>query len=172
MNVVAPGFLPMKKIYRGGLKFKRGENISAFLRAARALGVQDHSSFTTVALIEQKDLHSVVNCIIAFGKAVYERGEWDGPQLTERTKKGAKKNWGKALGAARTANAFGKPKSSGLWENNYGLGLFGGGSSSTMARNAMGDSSHPTHQKNTRRVEGYTGGNDKPVLILQRTFVD
>ena len=55
----------VKKIATSRLAFKQMENISLFLKATRALGVEDHSVFETVDLYEQKDLGLVVQCLLA-----------------------------------------------------------------------------------------------------------
>ena len=45
------------------MPFKQMENITAFLRAARAIGVPEHDLFTTVALFEEKDMGAVATAV-------------------------------------------------------------------------------------------------------------
>ena len=56
------------------------ENITAFLRGARALGMAEHDLFTTVALFEAKDMFSVVLGIHAFARCARKNG-FNGPVL-------------------------------------------------------------------------------------------
>ncbi|GBG31358.1 Calponin-1 [Hondaea fermentalgiana] len=55
----------VRRVYRGDKPFKQMENVSAFINAARRLGVAESDLFTTVALYEAKDMGQVVTCILA-----------------------------------------------------------------------------------------------------------
>ncbi|KAJ8608616.1 hypothetical protein CTAYLR_009166 [Chrysophaeum taylorii] len=61
------------KINRSKLKFNNMENISAFLRACRSLGVQEHALFETIDLAENKDLAIVVRCVLALKRITGRR---------------------------------------------------------------------------------------------------
>ena len=68
VNMLAPG--TVRKINESRMPFKQMENVSAFLRACRKLGVADHDCFETVDLFELKDLNVVTLCIHSLGAAV------------------------------------------------------------------------------------------------------
>uniref|UniRef100_A0A7S3V0S6 Calponin-homology (CH) domain-containing protein n=1 Tax=Aplanochytrium stocchinoi TaxID=215587 RepID=A0A7S3V0S6_9STRA len=68
MNTVQPG--KIKKIYEGTMPFKLRENISAFVRGCREMGVPEGDLFTTEALFEQKDIATVVLGLFAFSRAI------------------------------------------------------------------------------------------------------
>ncbi|RHY88412.1 hypothetical protein DYB37_009930 [Aphanomyces astaci] len=63
------------------MPFKQMENISAFLRACRTLGVAEFDLFETVDLFELKDVGLVVRCLHAVGRAVQKRPGYTGPTL-------------------------------------------------------------------------------------------
>ena len=52
------------------MPFKQMENITAFLRACRTVGVSEHDLFETVDLYEEKDLNVVIQCIFALGRTI------------------------------------------------------------------------------------------------------
>ncbi|CAI5723305.1 unnamed protein product [Peronospora effusa] len=64
------------------MPFKLMENVSAFLKACRVMGVNEFDLFETVDLFELKDLGNVVRCIFALGRAVQRNyPEFKGPTL-------------------------------------------------------------------------------------------
>ena len=68
VNAISPGAI--RKISTMDSKFKRMDNITAFLRAAKKLGLPAKDCFDTIDLAEGKDLVAVVQCIHAFGRSV------------------------------------------------------------------------------------------------------
>mmetsp|Transcript_15645 Transcript_15645/g.20078 ORF Transcript_15645/g.20078 Transcript_15645/m.20078 type:complete len:383 (-) Transcript_15645:247-1395(-) len=101
VNSLMPGRI--KKINTGGGIWKLQENITAFVRVCREIGVAEASLFPTESLYQLKDLQQVLNTISAFsGKVQQRRGElgvtYDGPFLGPPAKAGAsgggtKKKW-------------------------------------------------------------------------------
>lgn len=80
MNKIRPGLIP--RIQTSPMPFKQMENITAFLRACRSVGVAEFDLFETVDLFELKKVELVVNCIHALGRAVQKNvPEFDGPSL-------------------------------------------------------------------------------------------
>jgi transgelin len=80
LNCIAPG--TVKKINTSAMPFKQMENVSAFLKGCRALGVAEHSLFETVDLYEEKDMGLVIKCIFALGSTVQSTvPEFHGPHL-------------------------------------------------------------------------------------------
>ena len=72
----------VRRINESRMPFKQMENISAFLRACRDLGVAEHNLFETVDLFEAKDIGLVVKTIHALGRAVQTSApEFGGPHL-------------------------------------------------------------------------------------------
>lgn len=70
------------KVNNSKMPFKQMENISAFLKACRALGVKEYDLFETVDLFEEKDMTTVLLCIFAFGRAIQSSvPEYNGPKL-------------------------------------------------------------------------------------------
>ena len=59
INKIKPGSVP--KVATSAMPFKQMENISAFLKACRQVGVAEHDLFETVDLFEQKVEAFVVN---------------------------------------------------------------------------------------------------------------
>lgn len=47
---------------------KKMENVSLFLKAARAMGLQEFELFSTADLTEEKNLKGVINCIHSLGR--------------------------------------------------------------------------------------------------------
>jgi hypothetical protein len=81
VNKIHPGIV--KRIEsKSKLAFKLMENVSAFLKACRVMGVNEHDLFETVDLFELKDLGIVVRCLDALGRAVQRNyPQFDGPTL-------------------------------------------------------------------------------------------
>lgn len=80
MNKIRPGLI--RRIQTSPMPFKQMENISAFLRACRTVGVAEFDLFETVDLFELKKVSLVVNCIHALGRAVQKNvPDFDGPSL-------------------------------------------------------------------------------------------
>eukprot|EP00928_Gymnodinium_smaydae_P088386 TRINITY_DN72483_c0_g1_i1.p1 TRINITY_DN72483_c0_g1~~TRINITY_DN72483_c0_g1_i1.p1 ORF type:complete len:323 (+),score=56.10 TRINITY_DN72483_c0_g1_i1:76-1044(+) len=67
-NAIQPGIVP--KINDSGMPFKQMENVTAFIRACRQLGVLEKDVFSTVDLYEEKNLQSVKMCIYNLGSVV------------------------------------------------------------------------------------------------------
>ncbi|KAE8887823.1 hypothetical protein PF005_g26098 [Phytophthora fragariae] len=64
------------------MPFKLMENVSAFLKACRVMGVNEFDLFETVDLFELKDLGNVVRCVFALGRAVQRNyPDFKGPTL-------------------------------------------------------------------------------------------
>ena len=61
----------LKKPYvKGQSKFKEMENVTAFIKFCRAVGVPEYDNFTTVALYELKNIGQVITCIHSLGRVV------------------------------------------------------------------------------------------------------
>ncbi|CAM9101703.1 unnamed protein product [Phaeothamnion confervicola] len=83
INAIEPG--SVRRVNDSKMPFKQMENVSAFLRACRAVGVPEHSLFETVDLYEQKDISLVVKCLHALGGAVQRTcPNFTGPHLGVR----------------------------------------------------------------------------------------
>lgn len=81
VNELAPGSVP--KIYEGSKAFGQMDNISAFLKAVKKLGVLSRDTFETTDLFELRDLNLVVQCLFALSKALVKSVPgWTGPYLT------------------------------------------------------------------------------------------
>lgn len=80
LNTIKPGLIP--KIQTSHMPFKQMENITAFLKGCRAVGVAEFDLFETVDLFELKNVDLVVKCIHALGRAVQKNvPEYTGPAL-------------------------------------------------------------------------------------------
>ena len=80
INAIKPGTIA--RIESSNMPFKQMENISAYLRACRTLGVLEYELFETVDLFEEKDIGLVVRCIHALGRTVQTTvPEFRGPHL-------------------------------------------------------------------------------------------
>jgi len=66
-NVVKPDCIPVGSIHSTGGHFKFRENITFFQKAARELGVPESSLFGTDDLYEEKDMHTFLLGIVAYG---------------------------------------------------------------------------------------------------------
>lgn len=70
-NMIQPGII--SKVNSGNMDsapFKKMENISAFIKACRTLGVLENNIFSTVDLYEAKNLRSVQRCIADLGQVI------------------------------------------------------------------------------------------------------
>lgn len=64
------------------MPFKQMENVTAFIQAARKLGVLEKDVFSTVDLYEEKNSQSVMMCIYSLGGTVQRTApEFGGPFL-------------------------------------------------------------------------------------------
>ncbi|KUF89148.1 Luc7 protein 3 [Phytophthora nicotianae] len=80
MNKIKPGLIP--RIQTSSMPFKQMENVSAFVRACRSIGVAEFDLFETVDLYNQKNLGQVVQCIHALGRTIQKTmPEYNGPLL-------------------------------------------------------------------------------------------
>ncbi|KAG3087612.1 hypothetical protein PI124_g17795 [Phytophthora idaei] len=80
MNKIKPGLIP--RIQTSSMPFKQMENVSAFVRACRTIGVAEFDLFETVDLYNQKNLGQVAQCIHALGRTIQKTmPEYDGPLL-------------------------------------------------------------------------------------------
>lgn len=68
VNIMKEG--SVKKINESTMAFKCMENISAFLNAAKDLGVPNQETFQTCDLWEKQNLNSVVICLQSLGRKV------------------------------------------------------------------------------------------------------
>ncbi|OQR81877.1 hypothetical protein THRCLA_11321, partial [Thraustotheca clavata] len=69
------------KISSSQMPFRQMENVTAFIRACRAIGVMEFDLFETVDLYEQKDLGVVVRCLHALGRTLQKNPSYKGPIL-------------------------------------------------------------------------------------------
>mmetsp|Transcript_8671 Transcript_8671/g.26619 ORF Transcript_8671/g.26619 Transcript_8671/m.26619 type:complete len:573 (-) Transcript_8671:334-2052(-) len=77
------------KIYRGDLGYRKMDNITSFLKAAKLLGVRSSDAFNTDDLYNCVDLNQVVQCLFALSAAVQKNSEilpWEGPFLAAPNK--------------------------------------------------------------------------------------
>mmetsp|Transcript_26274 Transcript_26274/g.84992 ORF Transcript_26274/g.84992 Transcript_26274/m.84992 type:complete len:227 (+) Transcript_26274:97-777(+) len=80
VNAIKAG--SVKKVNgRSKMPFVQMENISSFLRAAKALGVKESDCFDTVDLYNGQDIGKVIQTIHALGSHVQTHGIYDGPRL-------------------------------------------------------------------------------------------
>jgi hypothetical protein len=108
VNCISPGVVP--KINAAGMPFKERENISNFLRACRALGVQEYALFSTDDLYDQKNLMSVVKCLFALGGSVQRTTpEFKGPHLGVADTSNARRDQKRSLGQASQTAGFHGP---------------------------------------------------------------
>lgn len=122
-NSILPGRI--KRINRTGNLFQKQENISAFLRLCREIGVHEASLFATNTLSHLTDLSQVLTCIVAFSTAIQRNPSisYNGPVLGHRLKK-----------PTRSTNPG--PSSKKKWKTGgqSQLSLFAQGSSGTMEK--------------------------------------
>lgn len=84
-NAIRPKICP--RINSSNMPFKQMENISAFIKACRELGVMDKDVFCTVDLFESKDICAVQRCIQSLGRCIKKQKPafagpaFDGPQI-------------------------------------------------------------------------------------------
>jgi len=112
VNTIRPGTVP--KVNEAGKPFKERENISNFLMACRALGVQEYAVFSTDDLYEKKDLNSVVRCVHALGGALRRSvPEFTGPHFgvadTSKTKRDQKREFGQVTQTGGLCMAMERP---------------------------------------------------------------
>ncbi|KAJ0392956.1 hypothetical protein P43SY_011293 [Pythium insidiosum] len=80
-NKIHPGVVRRIET-KSKMPFKLMENVSAFLKACRTIGVNEYELFETVDLFELKDLGLVVRCLHALGRAVQKNyPSFSGPTL-------------------------------------------------------------------------------------------
>ncbi|GMG17655.1 unnamed protein product [Phytophthora fragariaefolia] len=80
-NKIHPGVVRRVET-KSKMPFKLMENVSAFLKACRVMGVNEFDLFETVDLFELKDLGNVVRCVFALGRAVQRNyPDFKGPTL-------------------------------------------------------------------------------------------
>lgn len=83
INCLQPGTI--KKINETQMAFKCMENIDAFLKQARAMGVPAQETFQTVDLWERQNLNSVVICLQSLGRKAQNFGKPSiGPKEAEK----------------------------------------------------------------------------------------
>jgi len=79
-NTIQPGIIPAINTSR--MPFKQMENVTAFIKACRTLGVLEKDVFSTVDLFEAKNLTSVQRCIFNLGSMVRRTApDFPGPFL-------------------------------------------------------------------------------------------
>lgn len=72
----------VKRVNKPGMPFREMENVTAFIGAARALGVPESDLFNTIDLYEAKDYPQVVTSIHALGRTIQRTvPEFAGPKL-------------------------------------------------------------------------------------------
>ncbi|CAM9693233.1 unnamed protein product [Chrysoparadoxa australica] len=109
VNTIKPGTI--KRVNNSKMPFKQMENISAFLKACRVLGVQEHSLFETVDLYEEKDIGLVVRALHALGGAVKKSvPEYTGPSLGVRASSPTVREWSAEEKAKQRAQGAGMTK--------------------------------------------------------------
>ncbi|KAK3926669.1 Myophilin [Frankliniella fusca] len=83
INTLQPGSI--KKINESQMAFKCMENIDAFLKNARTMGVPAQETFQTVDLWERQNLNSVVICLQSLGRKAHNYGKPSiGPKEAEK----------------------------------------------------------------------------------------
>ena len=77
-----PGMVVRKPYIKGASKFKEMENVTAFIRFCRDMGVPESDNFTTVALYEQTNLAQVCTCVHSLGRVMQTKfSHFEGPTL-------------------------------------------------------------------------------------------
>ena len=79
VNYLKPGLLPKPK--KSARPFDMMENVSAYLRACKVLGVPDHELFQTVDLTEEKSMKAVLINIHSLGRTAQRLKDYSGPVL-------------------------------------------------------------------------------------------
>jgi hypothetical protein len=72
MNIIQPGAIP-KFNAAPTMPFKKMENVTAAIKAMRAFGLRENELFSTVDVIEEKNLRAVVICLTALGRMVQKK---------------------------------------------------------------------------------------------------
>jgi len=78
INKLKPGSI--KKVNTSKMAFKQMENISKFIEAACAYGVNESDCFQTVDLYEAKNMTVVLDTVHALGRAA-QKNKFDGPTI-------------------------------------------------------------------------------------------
>ncbi|CAJ1408210.1 unnamed protein product [Effrenium voratum] len=78
-NSIQPGIIPA--VNASKMPFKQMENVTAFIKACRSLGVLEKDVFSTVDLFEAKNLVSVQRCIFNLGSVARRIPDFPGPFL-------------------------------------------------------------------------------------------
>lgn len=82
----------VKKINKKGGNFALMENVAAFQKAMKKIGVPEEEIFQTVDLFEARNIKSVVKGLIALGRTLQDKG-WDGPTLGPKMSHGEKREF-------------------------------------------------------------------------------
>ena len=72
MNIIQPGCIP-KFNAAPSMPFKKMENVTAAIKAMRAFGLRENELFSTVDVIDEKNLRAVVICLTALGRMVQKK---------------------------------------------------------------------------------------------------
>merc|ERR1712216_937318 len=78
-NAIQPGICA--RVNTSEKPFQQMENVTAFIRACRQLGVLEKDVFSTVDLYEAKNLQSVLKCVYNLGAASRQVSTFRGPCL-------------------------------------------------------------------------------------------
>ncbi|EQC25922.1 hypothetical protein SDRG_16221 [Saprolegnia diclina VS20] len=175
-NVVDP--TSRIKISASTMPFKQMENVTAFIRACRGMGVMEFDLFETVDLFEQKDLGVVVRCLHALGRTLQKKGTYNGPLLGVKESTRNERTFTEAqLAEARHATSLLNMGSQAIMERpniDVTTGVtFGADSTTDLPPVSSGYSSPPTSSTIaaiptilTKNAQGAFSSPDKP---LQRT---
>merc|ERR1711918_181520 len=80
INTIKPG--TVAKIQHSKMPFRQMENISAFIKGCRAIGVPEYDLFETVDLFEEKNIDVVMKCLDSFGRTIQKKiPEFQGPHF-------------------------------------------------------------------------------------------
>ncbi|KDO22472.1 hypothetical protein SPRG_12755 [Saprolegnia parasitica CBS 223.65] len=166
------------KISTSTMPFKQMENVTAFIRACRGMGVMEFDLFETVDLFEQKDLGVVVRCLHALGRTLQKKGTYNGPLLGVKESTRNERTFTEAqLAEARHATSLLNMGSQAIMERpniDVTTGVtFGADSTSDLPPVSSGYSSPPSSSTIatiptilTKNAQGAFSSPDKP---LQRT---
>ena len=144
VNAVQPK--AVRRINKSRMPFKQMENITNFIKACRGMGMREYDLFTTVALYEKKDMNSVINGIIAFGRKAKTKGfAGTGPKEATKNVRKPSKNWGGGGGVSKlnmgSAGIMERNKGSASNDINFGAKAGGGrkyGGGGTVSKLNMG----------------------------------
>jgi hypothetical protein len=158
INVIQPG--TVRRINNSRMPFKQMENITAFLKGCRALGMHEYDLFTTVALFEEKDMGSVVLGLSSLGRKAQSVPGFSGPYLGPKE-------------ATKNVRTFNEAQ---LRKADTGMTRMAQGSSATMARTGIDRSRDITYGRDAAGAS--VGGNSVSKLssgsagVMQRTAID